>query len=162
MINCYELLILTFALCLSVYQDDTTTFVYLFCMQGVLHFSLLNRGAQTGLQGKIVKLTMVFLFLVCLVKTIFIIQFGLEVKYSDFVEYKEFYRSFGYSPSVDAQEEGKDYIIDTWGSFDFEMLALFLNFLLVHYYRNQSDNHHKKEKFEYINHSLFLIQFGKF
>jgi len=49
MINCYELLILTLTLCLSVYQDDATTFIYLFCMQAVLHFSLLNRGAQTGL-----------------------------------------------------------------------------------------------------------------
>jgi|LauGreDrversion4_2_1035121.scaffolds.fasta_scaffold271076_2 hypothetical protein len=98
MINCFELLILTFALCLSIIQDDTTTFIYLFFMQAVLHFSLLNRGAKTGLQGKITKLTIVFLVLVCVVKFAFIFNFGFEVKYDEFVEYKEFYRTFGYSP----------------------------------------------------------------
>lgn len=53
-------------------------------------------------------------------------------------------------------------VIDKWTTFDFEFLALVLNFMLLAFYTVQNNYREQNIGYGYINHSLFLQQYWLF
>lgn len=128
-------------------------------MQGLLSFSMKEMGKYTSVQIKLSKAIIAALVGVLGTKLIYMFNLGLTITADTYNEQKSNLIAMGYS--LDPINDGKNYQFQLWGSIDFEIMALALNFLLLKYYIQQTDNLKRNEPYQYIHHSVFLGQYKK-
>lgn len=70
-INCYEMFLITLGLCLAIYQDDASSFIYMFLIQYLLFFSMKGRGEKAKKQVNISKAIISVILILAIFKFIY-------------------------------------------------------------------------------------------
>lgn len=145
--NSYEMLLITMGLALSVYQEDFFTFVYQFMMQGLLYFSMRDKGAYTKHQVHFSKFIIFCIGVLTAIKLIYVLNLGFELTADVYDEMKMTLETFGFKLKSISENGEPLQQIEFFDTFSFEISAAIVNFLLLKYYIEQSDAHIRKDKF---------------
>lgn len=139
-------------------------------MQGVLFFSMKEKGKHSYFQAQICKVITGLIVAHALLKAYYVFDLGSSLKDNDFKNDKTLIEMLGmnYVPQ-DCQTFIKDdktvtectYVLNIIDSFTFEVVGCFITFLLLKYYLSQSDNRKRGDKYHYMHNTLYLKQFVK-
>lgn len=129
-------------------------------MQALLSQAMVERGRYTERQAKISKGIIFLLGTLLVTKLLYMfLELGTQITREVYEEQKGLLQAMGYD--LPELSDAQYYKFNIWGSIDFEIEALVVNFLLLKYYIGQTDNRKRNEKYHFIHNSVFLAQFEK-
>lgn len=130
MVNCYEIILISLGLALSIYQDDASSFVYQLLMQVLLFYSVVEMGRYVRTQKKICIGVVVVLACFMLFKYWYMTETEQTLT-QDRTKLEMTLKTLGFKIQV-AADGTTTYL--KWKSFEFETLSAILTGLLIYYY----------------------------